>query len=184
MKATEQLKDEHEGIKLMLRILGMICEKLHAGEAADAGHLGRIMEFFTVFVDKCHHGKEEDLLFPAMVAAKIPGVEVPIDVLLLEHRRGREYVKAAREAVVRYSAGKREAASIITGNAKAYSGLLLPHIDKEDNILYPMADASLPEHTHEELLEGFERIERERIGEGAHEAFHALMHKLKEFYLD
>jgi hemerythrin-like domain-containing protein len=183
VKATEQLRDEHEGVKLMLRILGMICDKLDDGEVADTGHLERIMEFFTVFVDKCHHGKEEDLLFPAMVAAKIPGVEGPIAVLLSEHRRGREYVRAIREAIARYSAGKREAASILTGNAKAYSGLLLPHIDKEDNILYPMADASLPEQKHEELREGFERIERERIGEGTHERFHALMNQLKSVYL-
>jgi hypothetical protein len=31
------------------------------------GH--QLLEFFTVFVDKCHHGKEEELLFPAMEQA-------------------------------------------------------------------------------------------------------------------
>jgi hemerythrin-like domain-containing protein len=29
------------------------------------------MEFLTVFVDKCHHGKEEEFLFPALEAAGI-----------------------------------------------------------------------------------------------------------------
>jgi hypothetical protein len=34
----------------------------------------------------------------------------------------------------------------------------------------------------EELFEGFEKIEEERIGAGKHEAFHKLMHTLKEIY--
>ena len=35
----------------------------------------------------------------------------------------------------------------------------------------------------EELLKGFERVERERIGEGKHEEFHALLDQLREIYL-
>jgi hemerythrin-like domain-containing protein len=183
MKATEQLKAEHQGIKLMLGILGRICDRLEAGEAVNREHPAQVVEFFTVFVDKCHHGKEEGLLFPAMAAAKIPGFEGPIEMLLSEHRSGREYMKAVREAAARYSCGDREAASIITANARAYSKLLFPHIDKEDNVLFPMADAFLPSQKHEELVERFDRIERDRIGDGVHEAFHTLMRRLKEFYL-
>jgi hemerythrin-like domain-containing protein len=31
-----------------------------------------MMEFLSVFADTCHHGKEEDFLFPGLEAAGIP----------------------------------------------------------------------------------------------------------------
>lgn len=72
MKATQQLKDEHEGIKIMLNILGQICFRLETKGDLNEKHFEGILEFLKVFVDKCHHGKEEDLLFPALEEAGIP----------------------------------------------------------------------------------------------------------------
>lgn len=46
-------------------------EKIVSGKNVPAEELKGIMEFLTVFVDKCHHGKEEDFLFPALEAAGI-----------------------------------------------------------------------------------------------------------------
>ena len=66
MKPTEQLNEEHQAIKLMLRILGKLESKLEAGEAINPQHLEQILEFITVFTDECHHGKAEQLLFPAL----------------------------------------------------------------------------------------------------------------------
>ena len=66
MKPTEELKAEHKGILRMLRILDAVCERLDRGQEVDPKDLDDIVEFIRVFADKCHHGKEEDLLFPAM----------------------------------------------------------------------------------------------------------------------
>jgi len=182
-KATEQLKDEHEGIKLMLTILKEICRKLGAGDSVNPADLEGIKEFFAVFADRCHHGKEEDELFPAMVKARVPAAKKLIDVMIAEHRKGREYVREMGKVIRRYTLAEKGSVSAIIQNVSSYRALLLPHIERENNILYPMADASLPEEKQQELIEGFERIERERIGEGTHEAFHALMRSLKKTYL-
>ncbi len=61
--------------------------------------------------------------------------------------------------------------------------LLSQHIDKEDNILYPMADERIPEADQKKLEKGFEKVETEIIGQGTHEEFHRLLHSLKEEYL-
>ncbi len=66
MRPTEELKREHEAIKLMLRILEKVSEKLESGEDVNTDHLDKILEFIQVFADKCHHGKEEDFLFKEM----------------------------------------------------------------------------------------------------------------------
>jgi len=69
MQATDELKKEHHAIELMLKILKAVSAKLEQGEQILADHLNGIMAFLTVFVDKCHHGKEEEFLFPALEAA-------------------------------------------------------------------------------------------------------------------
>jgi hemerythrin-like domain-containing protein len=183
MKPTEDLKKEHESIKLMLRILEEVSKKLEAGEKVDAGHLDSILEFILVFADKCHHGKEEGLLFPAMEKAGIPGQRGPIGVMLYEHKQGRDFVKAMREAVAKYKKGGKRAGREVAKNARNYASLLSQHIEKEDNILYPMADGRLSAAAQEDLKKGFEKIEKEVIGPGRHEEFHRLLHRLKEEYL-
>ena len=47
-------------------------------------HLDQLFEFFGVFVDRCHHGKEEALLFPALEAVGIGNNGGPIGVMLRE----------------------------------------------------------------------------------------------------
>jgi len=183
MKPTEDLKKEHESIKLMLRILEEVSKRLEAGEEVSSEHLDRILEFIQVFADKCHHGKEEGLLFPAMEEVGIPRERGPIAVMLYEHKEGREFVKRMREAVDEYKKGWEKAGREIAKNAKNYAVLLSQHIEKEDNILYPMADGRLSAAAQEDLEKGFEKIEKEVIGPGRHEEFHRLLHKLKEEYL-
>jgi hemerythrin-like domain-containing protein len=180
-KATQQLKDEHEGVKLMFQILDKISERHKATGDLNTDHLVDIIEFFKIFVDKCHHGKEEDLLFPAMEQAGIPR-QGPIGVMLAEHEEGRGYVKAINNALERFMAGDKSAAAEITDNAEGYTELMLSHIDKENNILYPMGDQRFSKEKDEELFEGFEKLEEERIGAGKHEEFHKLLHNLKEIY--
>ena len=181
MTPTEQLKEEHEGITLMLRILEKVCAKMEAKEEIDPfDHLERIMEFFKIFVDQCHHGKEEDLLFPAI----IPMEQKLIGLLLREHSRGRSYVRAMGQELTQMK--KFEGLTWIeyTANAQKYIALMTQHIQKEDNVFFPMVDRLLGKKKQMELVEGFEDFERRKIGEGIHEEFHRLLHELKEIYLD
>ena len=60
-------------------------------------HFDDIIEFSKVFMDRCHHTKEEELLFPAMVAAGFPK-DSPLAVMLHEHELGRNHIKAVNEA--------------------------------------------------------------------------------------
>jgi hemerythrin-like domain-containing protein len=184
LKPTEVLKQEHEAIKLALEILEKICQKLDGGGKVSAKDLEKIVEFIKIFADKCHHGKEEDLLFVEMEKAGVPREGGPIEVMLTEHNIGRDYVKKMSEAVAKIQKGESKAPfSQFSQNAKGYIELLTEHINKEDSILYPIVDTHLAIETQNELLEKFEKVEKERIGHGEHEEFHHLLHKLKETYL-
>lgn len=183
MRPTELLMEEHRAIERMLGIVEAVCRRLEAGQDVPAGDLEEIIEFIQVFADRCHHGKEEDLLFAEMEKAGIPRQGGPIGVMLVEHEQGRAHVRAVKEAVAAYKAGDRSVIPTIVRSALGYVSLLQQHIYKEDNILYRMADMHLSDEQERRLLEGFERVEQERIGPGRHEAFHALLDRLEQTYV-
>ncbi|MEE9166696.1 MAG: hemerythrin domain-containing protein [Candidatus Neomarinimicrobiota bacterium] len=182
MSPTDQLKVEHEAIQSMLDILERICEKLDSEEDVDTTHPDKIIEFFRVFADKCHHGKEEAHLFPAMEQAGIPRHGGPVGVMLVEHDTGRAYVKGMAEGAKSYTPGEPGSSAQFVENAKHYIELLRQHIDKENNVLFPMADASIPLDRQTELLKDFDRVEHEVVGEGQHEKFHRLLEELQSIY--
>jgi hemerythrin-like domain-containing protein len=183
MKSTDELKNEHEGILLMLRIIETVSGKMESGVQIPSADLDGIMEFLSVFVDKCHHGKEEDFLFPALEAVGILREGGPIGLLLDEHRKGREIVAKLKEAVNLYKSGNQNAPTDFTRLAADYISLMTQHIDKENNVLFPMADARLDPAEDIRLFESFEKLEKERIGPGKHEEFHGLLNHLEKEYI-
>ncbi len=184
MKATEELMKEHRGIELMLRVLEVISLRAEAEEPLEHEDLDGIVDFLTIFADKCHHGKEEDLLFPAMEAAGIPREGGPIGVMLAEHAACRSIVKRLTAAVEEYKAHHGDASARIASAARDYVKLLTQHIRKEERVLYPIAEGKLSTEKDAELVEAFEKLEHERIGSGKHEEFHSLLHHLERAYLE
>lgn len=180
MKPTDDLREEHKAVKLMLRILEGVCTKIESGKSVKQEDLEELVEFMRVFVDKCHHTKEEVYLFPEMEKAGISGSSELITSLKNEHEEGRQHVRRIEEVVFEKEE-QREFPTMVE-HSKAYIQLLIPHIDKEENKLFPIADAYLSQTVQEDLLEAFEAVETEIIGSGKHEEFHKWLHTMKEVY--
>jgi hemerythrin-like domain-containing protein len=181
MQPIKDLKMEHEAVRLTLRILDKICQRIEKSEEIiGLGHLDRLLEFFKVFVDKCHHAKEEELLFPALENVGVSREGGPIGVLLHEHQQGREYVRSMNAALSQYTKGNREAAAEFVKTARKYINLLDQHIDKENGVLFPLAERHLSEQAQVKLWQGFELIETEEIGSGKHDEFHKMIENLEK----
>ncbi len=126
--------------------------------------LAGMVNFFSVFADTCHHGKEEGMLFPAMEKVGVPREHGPIGVMLFEHELGRKYVRGMKDALAEVSKGSQASPAFVR-EARAYVNLLTAHIAKENQILFPMAEARLSEEVKSSLIEGFEQFEEETIGQ-------------------
>jgi hemerythrin-like domain-containing protein len=183
MKATEHLKIEHESVLKMIEILEAIAQKLDKGENFWVSDLEAALDFLRIFVDKCHHGKEENILFPKLVEIGIPNEGGPVGMMLHEHVIGRGYIAGFAAGTEKYKAGDRQAAADITSNIRGYGELLTSHIFKENNVLYKMADMHLTAQQQTELLANFEKLENEVIGRGKHEEYHKLLERLEQQYL-
>ncbi|MGD2271740.1 MAG: hemerythrin domain-containing protein [Desulfobacterales bacterium] len=184
MQPIKELRMEHNAVQMTLRILEKICQQFDKSkENLNIQHLEQLLEFFRVFVDKCHHGKEEELLFPALEHIGVGNMGEPIAVMLHEHQQGREYVQTMNAAFAQYIKGDRRAADEFVKTAREYINLLEQHIDKENNVLFPLAEKHLSEQKQVRLSEGFERIETEKIGTGKHDEFHKMLENLESVYL-
>jgi hemerythrin-like domain-containing protein len=179
MKATDILMAEHRVIERVIDSLETGAKRLEQGENVRPGFFLDAADFVKGFADGCHHKKEEGVLFKALAAHGFPAEEGPVSVMLLEHEQGRRFTRAMREAASRLEAGDQAARGDVVSSARGYSALLRQHIQKEDGVLFPLANQAIPEAEHDRVADGFEHVEHEETGEGVHERFLALAESLE-----
>jgi hemerythrin-like domain-containing protein len=126
--AVDTLKSEHRIIEKVLDAL-----ELAAGRDVHAGFYQRAIEFLSAFADRCHHGKEEDRLFPCLERCGIPRDGGPIGVMCAEHVIGRAHIGRMREHLEAARIGDLRIESL------EYVALMRQHIAKEDHVLFEMA---------------------------------------------
>ena len=177
MTSTEILKHEHKIILLVLESAEHEVRSIQDTGKVHADRIEKMLDFFRNFADRCHHAKEENLLFMKMRKG-ILGESGPIAVMLMEHAEGRKRLKAVSDALLQAREGDASAIGIVKDNLSAYIELLRNHIKKEDNILYPMADQLFTFEDQKSLSEAFDKVEAEEMGAGVHEKYHQLAQEL------
>lgn len=178
MRATEDIKHEHRVVEVVLPVLDRMADGLERGNALSREHLENALEFLRVFVDKCHHGKEERHLFGMLESRGVSRQVGLLSELLREHGQGRAHVRALMQSYPTAIDGDPAAGRTFAEHARGYTNLLRMHIGKEDTKLVLLADQTLSAEDDAELVEQFERLERDEIGEGAHEKYHRMAHEL------
>ncbi|MEZ4585431.1 MAG: hemerythrin domain-containing protein [Gemmatimonadales bacterium] len=174
MESIDVLMAEHRLIERVLDATESAAGRLERGATVRAGFFEEVVEFLIGFADGCHHHKEEDVLFPAMVRAGLPRDEGPIAVMLAEHEQGRALVRAIGEGAAALGSGDSAAAGGLVAAVRGYVALLRAHIQKEDQILFPMAAQLLSAEAEHSLIQGFDRVEREDVAPGGHTRLHDL----------
>jgi len=180
MTPTEILSGEHRLIVAVLDCLEEAAERLDDGDAVSPEFFLDAADFVAGFADKCHHGKEEDILFVAMTARDMPRDSGPVAVMLREHDAGRQYTAAFRSAAEQMKAGDASAAADVVLNVFDYVNLLREHIIKEDKVLFPMAEQIIPADTMQQVSEDFQRVIGEDAKNGIPAKYQALAEKLSQ----
>jgi hemerythrin-like domain-containing protein len=174
MKAMKEswddiLMSEHRVMEKVLEVL-----EGEAKKAADSNtnaevkeRISESLDFFETFMDKCHNMKEEKVLFPRLEQRGIPREGGPIGVMLLEHQKEREFLKA-----IIGSLDKNQFESVLE-HSRGFGELVKDHVWKEDNTLYPMGKKVLSEADSQKLVTGFDGIEKD-LSKGVHEKYHNL----------
>ncbi|MCK6457657.1 MAG: hemerythrin domain-containing protein [Phycisphaerae bacterium] len=161
MDATHTLREEHQ---VILRVLDAFEAAL--GQALDARRVttavfAPFLEFFRGFADRCHHGKEEDRLFPCLNRCGMPCDHGPIFVMLEEHRQGRAHVRAMLEQLASADAGDAAAVESVLRHGFGFLDLLRNHIQKEDGVLFNLADQLVQGEQLASLAADYRQVEQQ-----------------------
>jgi len=168
-KATQDLRKEHDSILYVLQILDKMIQSGSSNSETLLRYYGEVVYFLKIFADKCHHGKEENYLFKELVNKGISNEGGPVGVMLQEHAQGREYIS---QMSCSFDENNIEG---FNNAAVLYRDLLRQHIEKENNVLFVMADKVIDKQEQDLLFEQFEQHEEDVIGHGVHDKLHAMI---------
>ena len=156
------LSQEHQTILSVLGAMDVELQQMQGGAAIRTPFWRSVLDFLEHYADRCHHGKEEQLLFVELERCGLPPERGPTACMRSEHEQGRLGRRQMAHAV---QAGDAKA---LVCAADGYVTLLREHIGKEDQVLFPMARSMLDHEAVQRLRAGFERVEHLDMGEGAH----------------
>ncbi|HEX8110591.1 MAG TPA: hemerythrin domain-containing protein [Kofleriaceae bacterium] len=167
MRPIDLLMREHRLIEQVLDALTEYASRVERGAAPPADDLERFASWLRGYADAGHHAKEEDVLFVRMVASGIPRDHGPIGVMLEQHEEGRRLVEILLEAAGAGKAWSDAEARRVVRAANDDADLLREHIRAEDDVLYPLAQARVPDAAWDTIAQAFDELEAGRATERA-----------------
>ncbi|MGB9601853.1 MAG: hemerythrin domain-containing protein [Limisphaerales bacterium] len=180
--AIQNMMNEHQLILKVLASLDELVKRLQSGKVVPREDIAKFTFFFKNFADKWHHGKEEERLFKKMVDYGFPREYGPIGVMLGEHEEGRKQVRILADIAAGSGELTQDEINKIVVAASEFVQLLFFHIHKEDNVLYPMAEQSLPPEAMEGLNEDCRLYEKSAFTEDEVKNLYQTAEQLMERY--
>ncbi|HPM83613.1 MAG TPA: hemerythrin domain-containing protein [Candidatus Anammoximicrobium sp.] len=178
--SLEILMKEHRLIEQVLDCLERILERCAADGRLDGDAARQAIEFFRVFADRGHHGKEEIQLFPLLETRGLGSPCGPLAVMRREHELGRLYIQGMESYAAAASAGDADAVQWFIQHGQSYIRLLREHIGKEDHCLFTRADSALTDEDDAQLQAAYARFEAADMGRDAREKHLSLANALAD----
>lgn len=130
---VDMLVNEH---KLIIQAVDAIKKRIsviEASQTVDSHGIMVMVDFFRVYADRFHHGKEEGILFRALYQKKMEESDNKVmKDLFQEHAFARKAVTELEKANQSYVLGNKEALNEILEILSTLSKFYPTHIEKED----------------------------------------------------
>jgi len=145
------MMEDHKYTLRLMFAMRDYSKDLEGGGKLDTEYIKQMSEMAYIFIDKCHHRKEEKILFPSIKDGD--KAKIMIRRLVKEHKMGDGHLKDIR------SKNKRR---VVLG-LKRYFTLTLSHVARE-NIFFRNSNARLNDEKRTKIAKGFERLDNELLG--------------------
>jgi hemerythrin-like domain-containing protein len=132
--STASLRKDHALIEKVLRAMWATIPLLKSGKTIPEPIILQVIDFTKNFTDVCHHGKEENSLFPELEKKGMPKETGPIAVMLMEHQITRKLAARIEESSKIYV--KTGSATQLVTDMQEYINHVVQHIWKENNRLF------------------------------------------------
>jgi len=176
MKPIGPLMIEHRLIERMIAIVREELDEIRVGKKADPVFIDTYVDFAKTYADRCHHGKEEDILFRDLTKKRLsPEHGKSMNELVQEHVYARKTVGELVAAKDRYVQGNKDALKDVAANLKALAEFYPKHIEKEDkHFFFPILDY-FTKQEQDAMLQEFWEFDRKLI----HEKYQKVVEKFE-----
>jgi len=165
MKPIGPLMIEHRLIERMIALLGQELTRIKDNVAIDPEFafvdpvfLDMAVDFIRVYADRCHHGKEEGILFAELAQKELsPEHRRLMEELVADHVQGRELtgklVRAKENYLLNYDGALEDFLQQLSSLVEFYPR----HIEKEDqHFFFPCLEYLSPAEQEEMLRKMYE----------------------------
>ena len=178
MDATQDLKQDHITVR-RLRDIAQICSnKLYANENIPIEDIKIISVIIEEFVDRFHHGKEEQAYFPE--TKDKDSFSEDIRKFMIEHELGRRIAKMLLYQVQAWNHGN-DHREPIARFLKSYAVFITDHTYKEDRFFDLIENEKiLSNEENERLMKHYESCRNQVGGKARMEQMMKLIEYLEE----
>jgi hemerythrin-like domain-containing protein len=157
---------EHRLIERMVKVMKHEIEAIGRTGKARPEFIDEAIDFMKTFADRCHHGKEEGLLFAQLSEKRITDhYKQTVDELVQEHARARSLTANLVDAKRRYVSGDAGALEEIRASMKTLVDFYPLHIEKEDRHFFIPCMEYFSQREQDLMLESFSEFDRTLIHE-------------------
>jgi hemerythrin-like domain-containing protein len=157
---------EHRLIERMIKQLNEELSIIHTMHEVNPSFIAFASDFFRVYADICHHGKEEHILFGELREKDLPTeLRAMMEELTQEHVFARTVVKELLEYNNRYERGDTEALPRIERTLDLLVSFYPMHIEKEDKHFFIPSMEYFTRSEQDHMLEAFNEFDRKLIHE-------------------
>ncbi len=157
---------EHRLIERVISLMQKEFDAAKKKQSISSDFIGFAADFMKEYADKCHHGKEEDILFCELAKKELlPEHKKIMDELIKEHAISRENVKKMSLAQKSYVNGNKSLLNEILNPMAVLLELYPKHIKKEDQHFFLPCMRYFSSTEKDEMLNKFFEFDRNLIHE-------------------
>lgn len=160
MSPTDSLRRDHQLIEKMINALKVVSSILKDGKLIPGPILKQAIDFSINFTNACHHGKEEESLFPALERKGMPRQGGPIARMLYEHEITNNLANAIVSSTESYL--QNSDANKLISDIHNYVEHVEMHLAKENQRLFVMADMILSDQS-QEIDQELDQVEKRKL---------------------
>jgi len=162
---------EHRLIERMINVTRDRLEVMNEQKRIDPIFIEVVVDFLRTYADRCHHGKEENILFRDLAKKQLSDEHKKImDELVGEHVYARKTVRMLEASKASYVQGQKGALWDVLDILKQLIDFYPMHILKEDRAFFPPSMGYFTGQELDDMLQEFWEFDRKMIHEKYKEA--------------
>ncbi len=166
MMPVGPLMIEHRLIERMVKLMAGELPRMEGKREVNIGFLSEAIDFIRTYADRCHHGKEEDILFRDLALKPLlPEHKNVMNELVEEHIAARRVVGRLADSKDQFAKTQKDGFQEIITSLKELIEFYPSHIEKEDKHFFLPVMNYFTRQEKDDMLQEFKEFDKKLIHE-------------------